>query len=185
MNSFYISEWNESRIQILAGLGSDSTKRIVGCWDNWDELSKPENLMSKLRLYRMLQIIFIFDIAICLGLSYPNCQVHASEALRLVWSSIPDYFLCLEEMTDAYGNVLSAKAITERYNFYKEAIRQTDICREPRSLSQYCRSVIRKILADKKLWLPDGIKQLKLPPRLESFLNLQRDNLHPENFQAS
>ncbi|GBO03069.1 hypothetical protein AVEN_235819-1 [Araneus ventricosus] len=117
-------------------------------------------------------------------LTEPHYLVHASEALRLVWSSIPDSFVCFEEMTAACGNVFPANVISEIYNFYKEEIRQTDLRPEPRSLSQYCRSIIRKSLADNKCWLPDGIKQLKLPPRLESFLNLQRDNLHPENFES-
>ncbi|GBN74835.1 hypothetical protein AVEN_137485-1 [Araneus ventricosus] len=108
----------------------------------------------------------------------------ASEALRLVWSSIPDCFVSLQEMKDAYEHVFPAEVMSAAHSFYEETIRQTVSCREPRSLTQYCRSVVRKSLYNSKQWLPDGIKQLKLPPRFEPFLNLQRDNLRPENFQA-
>ncbi|GBM62766.1 hypothetical protein AVEN_41497-1 [Araneus ventricosus] len=150
-----------------------------------EEMSRPENQMSKLRLYRMLQMIYIFQRlnAFTIPIDLFD-RSDASEALRLVWSSIPDSFVSLQEMNDAYGHVTSPEYLSQVHIFYEEAIRQTVSRREPRPLSQYCRTVVRERLLNCTPWLPDGIKQLKLPSRFESFLNLQRDNLHPENFQV-
>ncbi|GBO25262.1 hypothetical protein AVEN_203342-1 [Araneus ventricosus] len=141
--------------------------------------------MSKSRLHRMLQILYVFGHRLCsVSPTDPYHTSNALEALRLVWSSIPDHFVCHKEMNDAYEDVFPAEIISRAHSFYEEAIRQTVSCREPRPLSQFCRSMMRKSLVDNKCWLPDGIKRLKLPPRFKSFLNLRTDNLHPENFQA-
>ncbi|GBM62769.1 hypothetical protein AVEN_41499-1 [Araneus ventricosus] len=160
-------------------------KSLVGRFVDKEDMKKPENQMSKLRLYRMLQIIFIFqNLRTFIVPGGLLDRSDALEALRLVWSSIPDSFVSLQEMNDAYERVLYTVDISEAHIFYEEAISQTVLSREPRPLSQYCRSAIRKKLILSSQWLPDGIKQLKLPPRLESFLNLERDNLRLENFQA-
>ncbi|CAL1293399.1 unnamed protein product, partial [Larinioides sclopetarius] len=150
-----------------------------------EEISKPENQISKSRLYRILQIIFIF-------LHHKYYHYYRElfdlpdtlEALRLVWRSIRDSFVSLQEMNDAYGHFFPTEILSEAHSFYEETIHQTVSCRKPQSLTQYCKCVIRKSLYNSKQWLPNGIKHLNLPPRFKSFLNLERDHLRPQNFQA-
>ncbi|CAL1293398.1 unnamed protein product, partial [Larinioides sclopetarius] len=117
-------------------------------------------------------------------ISKPENQINTLEALRLVWRSIRDSFVSLQEMNDAYGHFFPTEILSEAHSFYEETIHQTVSCRKPQSLTQYCKCVIRKSLYNSKQWLPNGIKHLNLPPRFKSFLNLERDHLRPQNFQA-
>ncbi|GBN87755.1 hypothetical protein AVEN_81933-1 [Araneus ventricosus] len=131
--------------------------------------------MSKTRLYRLLEILDIFDRreGVWVNHEQPPEPLDVVEALRLVWCSIPDAFVSLQEMQEAYGFALNSTEISDVHTYYEEAIRQTVSCREPRTLSQYCKITVRKILHKNNQWLPDGITQLNLPPKLQDYLNLQ------------
>ncbi|KAF8770371.1 uncharacterized protein LOC129987490 [Argiope bruennichi] len=99
----------------------------------------------------------------------------AAEAVRLVWESVPDTFLNNEEMTAAYERFsISPEEIAKIYKFYCRAVGKVDSTVEPRSLQHYCRTTVRRILYENNQWLPEGICQIDLPPKLQRYLNLEK-----------
>ncbi|GBL77350.1 hypothetical protein AVEN_41773-1 [Araneus ventricosus] len=131
-------------------------------------LEKAEGWMSKKRNHRLLQILMLFYH------NYPDRSV-PPEVLRLIWNSIPDAFITLEEIRNAYDGVLSDTEMGNIYNYYTAAIGETSQRQgnTPRSLLHYSRVSVRRILFKNKHWLPDGISQLCIPKCLHSFLNLE------------
>ncbi|XP_055951441.1 uncharacterized protein LOC129987491 [Argiope bruennichi] len=95
------------------------------------------------------------------------------DAVRLVWNSVPDRFLNIDEMTTFFEKIgLASNKIKEVYNFYSQAIDKLDYPLEPRSLQHYSRITVRRILYENNQWLPEGIKKIGLPPKLQRYLNL-------------
>ncbi|KAF8770353.1 hypothetical protein HNY73_017898 [Argiope bruennichi] len=95
------------------------------------------------------------------------------DAVRLVWNSVHDIFLNMDEMTTVFEKIgLTSNEIKEVYNFYFQAIDKLDCTLEPRSLQHYSRITVRRILYENNQWLPEGIKKIGLPPKLQRYLNL-------------
>ncbi|GBN44311.1 hypothetical protein AVEN_164389-1 [Araneus ventricosus] len=96
-----------------------------------------------------------------------------SDSLRIIWNSVPEAFLCHEEIESAFKEEgFSPKEIEDIYKFYSEAVEEFPSKVQPRSLKHYCRVVIRRRLWKCGLWLPEGIRQSGLPPKLQAYLNL-------------
>ncbi|KAF8770364.1 hypothetical protein HNY73_017906 [Argiope bruennichi] len=97
----------------------------------------------------------------------------ALDAVRLIWNSVSDIFLNMDEMTTVFEEIgLSSNEINDVYNFYIQAIDKLDCTLEPRSLQHYSRITVRRILYENNQWLPEGIKKIGLPPKLQRYLNL-------------
>ncbi|KAF8778346.1 hypothetical protein HNY73_015077 [Argiope bruennichi] len=96
----------------------------------------------------------------------------ARESLRLVWNSVPDNFISFEEMQAVFKDVVGPESVVDLYNFYSNVVQEFHSVDEPRSLEHYCRITIRRTLWENERWLPEGIRKIGLPRKLESFLNL-------------
>ncbi|KAF8771726.1 hypothetical protein HNY73_019106 [Argiope bruennichi] len=56
------------------------------------------------------------------------------DAVRLVWNSVPDIFLNMDEMATVFEKIgLASNEIKDVYNFYCQAIDKFDCTLEPRS----------------------------------------------------
>ncbi|CAL1294443.1 unnamed protein product [Larinioides sclopetarius] len=102
-----------------------------------------------------------------------NRYAAASESLRLIWNSLPDPFITLEEIT-AQFRTFSHRRIAKIYNFYSLAIGEFRTAADIRSLKHLCRSTIRRRLWQNGHWLPDGIEKLGLNSEYKSYLNLEK-----------
>ncbi|KAF8791053.1 uncharacterized protein LOC129960475 [Argiope bruennichi] len=128
-------------------------------------VKKAEYYLGRKRSLLLLQILWSF---------YNRTQPSASVALRLIWDSVPDAYISLKEFVLIFAASLSPITINMIYSFYTKAICQRSESNTPRSLQHYCKIAIRRALGSKKLWLPDAIKQIGFPPKVEAFLNLER-----------
>ncbi|GBN91249.1 hypothetical protein AVEN_212503-1 [Araneus ventricosus] len=106
------------------------------------------------------------------------CQHHrteaASEALRLIWCSVPDAYISFKEIKRAFRGVFSAEELKNMYGFYAAAVGEFYESVEPRSLQHLCSSVIRSTLRENQIWIPEGLRQTGLPKSFQSFLNLEK-----------
>ncbi|XP_055953477.1 uncharacterized protein LOC129989152 isoform X2 [Argiope bruennichi] len=131
-----------------------------------------EGLISSRRLLLLLQIIRSFlegsSVRTITGVTYAT----RSEALRLVWNSIPDSYITFDEMTRICGRKYGITNLRNAHYTYRKAVLFDSPFIQPRSLKQYCRTIIRRLLNDNHL-LPDGIDCLGLPNDLKLFLKLQ------------
>ncbi|GBN56383.1 hypothetical protein AVEN_73428-1 [Araneus ventricosus] len=129
-----------------------------------DVLREAKKWMSPRRYYLMVQILLIF---------FTSPTISAAECLRLLWSSLPDAFLSLEEIEMALQAGLSSEIIRAVYDFYSRAVGMYPTSVEPRSLKHLSRVTVRRMLWENGCWIPDGIKLTGVPRELESFLNLE------------
>ncbi|KAF8766621.1 hypothetical protein HNY73_019668 [Argiope bruennichi] len=132
-----------------------------------EALMRPESWMTRERNHLLLQIFWIY-------LTQWEDKPAAYEALRLIWNSIPHPYITFDEVQKAYREILSSEEIEDIYEFYVEAVGEGTSKIQPRSLKQYCRTAIRRILWQNNQWLPNGIQQIQLPKKLQAFLNLEK-----------
>ncbi|GBN74453.1 hypothetical protein AVEN_53846-1 [Araneus ventricosus] len=104
---------------------------------------------------------------------YGNSEA-ASEALRLIWCSVPDACITFEELKKILGNAFSEEKLMDIHGFYVRAIGEFHEFIEPRPLTHLCRTVLRRTFEKNDLWIPDGICRTGLPKSLQSFLNLEK-----------
>ncbi|GBN41223.1 hypothetical protein AVEN_146922-1, partial [Araneus ventricosus] len=133
---------------------------------NEEVLTRAGSWMSKERKRLTLQLLLIY-----LKASTGSCIASASEALRLIWNSLPVPFISHQEISLIFGELLCAKEIWDIYLFYAQAIGEFHEFLNPRSLKHLCRAAVRWTLGRQK-WIPDGINELCLPTELKLFLNL-------------
>ncbi|GBN69667.1 hypothetical protein AVEN_18104-1 [Araneus ventricosus] len=100
-------------------------------------------------------------------------SVSGSQALKLLWRSIPTRFLTFDAFKGIYGRILTPREIEDVYNFYRDIIGQDVPVCHPRMLKHLCRLTIRAILGENE-HLPEGIGDLGLPPGIQSYLQLQK-----------
>ncbi|GBN78105.1 hypothetical protein AVEN_256323-1 [Araneus ventricosus] len=114
----------------------------------------------------LLQVFWVYFI---------KFQKHseASEFLRLIWNSVPDSFLSSDEIATAFKEGTNSTELSDIFNFYSEAVGGLHLDVVPRKLKHYSRTVIRRRLSQNGHWLPDGIKEIGLPKKLQSYLNLE------------
>ncbi|GBM28291.1 hypothetical protein AVEN_233167-1 [Araneus ventricosus] len=117
---------------------------------------------------RNLLMLQIFQVFFC----DEPFRTSGSEALRLVWRSIPDAFITFDELNLTYGRIYGESNIEDIHEFYEDIIEEKVRCNQPRKLKDYCRTTIRKTLCDNAK-LPEGINQLGLAPLVQSFLKLE------------
>ncbi|CAL1287687.1 unnamed protein product [Larinioides sclopetarius] len=118
----------------------------------------------------MVQIIWMY------WGSHKRCRTEPmSEVLRLLWSSYPDAYISFKEFRKGFGDALSGRKLEKMYNFFSEAVGEFKEYVEPRSLQHLCRCTVRKTLAEKKIWIPEGVSQTGLAKPLQSFVNLEKN----------
>ncbi|GBO36327.1 hypothetical protein AVEN_181267-1 [Araneus ventricosus] len=122
--------------------------------------------MSLQRQTLLLQVFWIYLI------KSKNPQ-EATAFLRLIWNSVPDSLLSLREIKEAFEEGFSSAETTDIYNFYSKAVGELHPDVVPRKLKHYSRTIIRRRLSQNGHWLPDGIKEIDLPKKLQSYLNLE------------
>ncbi|GBN92646.1 hypothetical protein AVEN_203814-1 [Araneus ventricosus] len=96
----------------------------------------------------------------------------ASESLRLVWNAVHDSFITCNEISAEFV-CFSSEVIPDIYDFYSKAVGECPEDVRPRTLKHLCRSTIRYQLWRSEQWLPEGIEQIGLPSRLQSYLKLE------------
>ncbi|GBN06461.1 hypothetical protein AVEN_177220-1 [Araneus ventricosus] len=69
---------------------------------------------------------------------------------------------------------ISSEEIADLYDFYSKAVGEYPEDVRPRTLKHLCRSTIRYQLWRSEQWLPEGIEQIGLPTRLQSYLKLEK-----------
>ncbi|GBM43535.1 hypothetical protein AVEN_202457-1, partial [Araneus ventricosus] len=134
-----------------------------------ERLRKAEERMKRERIHQMLQIIWM----------HIDCRQHlcteaASEALRLIWCSVPDAYISFKEIKRTFRGVFRAEELKSIYDFYAKAVGQFSESIQPRSLQHLCRSIIRRTLRENQIWIPEGLRQTCLPKAIESFLNFEK-----------
>ncbi|GBN67194.1 hypothetical protein AVEN_160589-1 [Araneus ventricosus] len=97
----------------------------------------------------------------------------ASESLRLGWNAVHDSFISCNEITAEFV-CFGSEEIVDIYDFYSKAVGECPEDVRPRTLKHLCRSTIRYQLWKGMQWLPEGIEQIGLPSRLQSYLNLEK-----------
>ncbi|GIX75892.1 hypothetical protein CEXT_416211 [Caerostris extrusa] len=112
-------------------------------------------------------------------LFYNNEDQVAEDILRLIWKSIPDPYLSLEELDNVYTSLkmsftehMFSENITEIFNYYSKTVSKSELHMEPRSLQHLCRMQIRESLSQ-NFQLPKGLKQLKMPSKFKTYLQLE------------
>ncbi|GBO34941.1 hypothetical protein AVEN_133548-1 [Araneus ventricosus] len=101
-----------------------------------------------------------------------GCTEAASEALCLIWCSVPDACITYGEIKRVFGEVFRVAELMDIYVFYVRSVGEFHEYVEPRSLMHLCRTVLRRTLRENKLWIPEGVSRTGLPKSLQSFLNL-------------
>ncbi|CAL1295501.1 unnamed protein product [Larinioides sclopetarius] len=134
-----------------------------------EKLLRVEKRVNRERIHQMLQIIWMY-----IDSKQHYCTQAASEALRLIWCSIPDAYISFKEIKRAFRGIFKAGELKNMYDFYATAVDKTSESDEPRSLQHLCRALIRKTLRKNQIWIPEGIRQICLPKSIELFLNLEK-----------
>ncbi|XP_035219662.1 uncharacterized protein LOC118192759 [Stegodyphus dumicola] len=94
-------------------------------------------------------------------------------SLCLIWRSVPDTFLSYEEMKSFLLRHVDTKAVEQICNeLQNREYHSFNMIHQPRTLSHYSRCVLRDTLMCNSQ-LPEGIEQLPLPKRLQSYLRLE------------
>ncbi|GBN25056.1 hypothetical protein AVEN_65055-1 [Araneus ventricosus] len=131
--------------------------------DDTSETPVKNGLMTKERYFLILQILDI----------YLDDGPEELESLQLVWRSIPDVVICLDELKAAFPALMGTKRIKEIHGYIRNITGEEAVFPQPRSLKHYCRCAVRKILCGNGQ-LSTGIDSLALMSELQSYLKLER-----------
>ncbi|GBN48813.1 hypothetical protein AVEN_8505-1 [Araneus ventricosus] len=122
-------------------------------------------LITKERYFLIVEILHVLCGQVSGGL----------KALQMVWRSIPDPFVTLDELTLVFARPPDSRIVQRTRRFVKD-ITGEDVRDErghqPRKLKHYCRTLIRRVLSNNKQ-LSTGIGEMKLPTSIVSFLRLE------------
>ncbi|CAL1291604.1 unnamed protein product [Larinioides sclopetarius] len=138
---------------------------------DWKSLDLPDDtletpvengLMSRERYFLVLQILDI----------YLDDGPEELESLQLVWRSIPDAVISLDELKSAFPALMDTKHIQEIHGYIKNITGEEAVFLQPRSLKHYCRCAVRRILCSNGQ-LSTGIDSLGLMSELQSYLKLE------------
>ncbi|GBO22955.1 hypothetical protein AVEN_261652-1, partial [Araneus ventricosus] len=139
-----------------------------------ERLRKAEERKKRERIHQMLQIIWMH-----IDCRQHHCTEDASEALCLIWCSVPDAYISFKEIKRAFRGVFRAEELKSIYDFHAKAVGEFSESVEPRSLQHFFRSIIRRTLTENQIWIPEGLRQMCLPKAIESFLNLVKKYSSP------
>ncbi|GBN75416.1 hypothetical protein AVEN_27104-1 [Araneus ventricosus] len=134
-----------------------------------ERLRKAEKRMKRGRIHQMLQIIWMH-----IDCRQHHCTEDASEALRLIWCSVPDAYISFKEIKRAFRGILRVEELKNIYDFYAEGVGEFSESVQPSSLQHLRRSIIRSTLRENQIWIPEGLRQTCLPKAIMSFLNLEK-----------
>ncbi|GBM53785.1 hypothetical protein AVEN_145354-1 [Araneus ventricosus] len=145
----------------------DNLKRSVGrvgLFKRGPECPVEKRLITKERHFLILQIFDVFCRNPFGGL----------KALQMLWRSIPDPFITMDELTSVFTKQQNTRFIEKICNFIEE-ITGKEVAEErrcqPRKLKHNCRILIRRALSN-NFQLSTGIAELNLPLSLAVFSGL-------------
>ncbi|GBO04257.1 hypothetical protein AVEN_51809-1 [Araneus ventricosus] len=82
-----------------------------------EKLHKAEKRMKRERIHQMLQIIWMH-----IDCRHHHCTEAASEALRLIWCSVPDAYISFKEINRVFRGIFRAEELKNIYGFYAKAV---------------------------------------------------------------
>ncbi|KAF8770098.1 hypothetical protein HNY73_017668 [Argiope bruennichi] len=110
----------------------------------------------------MLEIVYVF-------FSRP---IDGLQPLRLVWRSIPQAFISLDELIASFPVLVGTRYIENIHNFICDITGEESLYPKPRNLQHYCRIAVRSALS-RNVKLFTGIDKLGVPPSMQAFLKLE------------
>ncbi|GBN37849.1 hypothetical protein AVEN_57652-1 [Araneus ventricosus] len=82
-----------------------------------ERLRKAPKRMKRERIHQMLQIIWMH-----IDCRQHLCTEDASEALCLIWCSVPDAYISFKEIKRAFRGIFRAEELKNIYDFYAKAV---------------------------------------------------------------
>ncbi|GFT68805.1 hypothetical protein NPIL_480301 [Nephila pilipes] len=130
-----------------------------------DALSKPyrEGLVTKERFYLHIQFFRI----------YFYCRFSSARiSMQLIWRAIPDAFITLRELTEAYGSMMSTQELRSLTEFFSDAMGEETIISQPRTLKHLSRVRVRCVMEGNGTLSPETLNKLFVPRDIRSYLRL-------------
>ncbi|CAL1294442.1 unnamed protein product [Larinioides sclopetarius] len=159
----------------LLKIGFSTVPRKINLYANDKEIRISKRRISliydilRLQDFHLMEMEYISPESVSYSRFNPKS---AHKALAVMWRSIPDALLSQKEMTLVISNGHQQHSIEELQITYERIVGPYPSEPTPRSLTHYCRIVIRKFMAF-NLQLPHGISKLDIPTTLLSFLRLE------------
>ncbi|GFY43172.1 SOCS box domain-containing protein [Trichonephila inaurata madagascariensis] len=97
----------------------------------------------------------------------------ASESVRLIWSSVPDSLISLNELNQYYGAVMDFEVIKSIFEFYSGAVEIKPSYCQPRSLMHLSKCTVRSVMEMNGQLCPKNIENIFIPRELRTYLKLQ------------
>ncbi|GFY41470.1 SOCS box domain-containing protein [Trichonephila inaurata madagascariensis] len=147
----------------------DHNYRVVTnmmCWFN-NELLRPLDLgmLSTERYFLLIQMMKIF-------LQTP--EPSATESVRLIWNSVPDSLISLNELNQYYGAIMDSEVLEAIFEFYSEAVGSKPSYCQPRALKHLSKCTVRSVMEMNGQLCPKNIEKLFIPRELRTYLKLQK-----------
>ncbi|GFT12125.1 hypothetical protein NPIL_22571 [Nephila pilipes] len=85
---------------------------------------------------------------------------------------IPDAFITLRELTEAYGSMMSTQELRSLTEFYSDAMGGETIISQPRTLKHLSRVSVLCVMEGNGTLCPENLNKLFVPREVRSYLKL-------------
>ncbi|XP_015904350.2 uncharacterized protein [Parasteatoda tepidariorum] len=131
-------------------------------------------VLANPRNFRCCQILYLYVAA--QGVENDSSSAAYEAALQVLWSSIPDPFLTIQEFARCFKDVKKQgmPKLVKAWAWYTRHIKDLGISgiRPPPSLKHICKCAVRQKLKE-CFQLPHGVDELDIPESLKQYLLLE------------